>query len=191
MGGQPHRITDDDAADYQPNWSPDGRSLVFASDRGGSPGLWIVPVADGRATGPAVPILPPGVIGLAPAWSPDGHRIAFLGGHPETQGVWVASADGTTPPRQVMTTAGAKLIRWDREPGRLLLSAEDERERIALFSLSIEGGEAKLVEPRVDLGPLAAMGVFDVSSDARWLVYSYDEEEEGDIWVLETQTGTY
>ena len=36
-------------------WSPDGRHVLFASDRSGSVGLWAVPVSDAKATG--TPIL--------------------------------------------------------------------------------------------------------------------------------------
>jgi Tol biopolymer transport system component len=32
-------------------WAPDGRSVLFLSDRGGTPGAWLQPVADGRAVG--------------------------------------------------------------------------------------------------------------------------------------------
>lgn len=34
-------------------WSPDGMTMVFASDRTGSLAAWAVPVADGKAQGPA------------------------------------------------------------------------------------------------------------------------------------------
>jgi Tol biopolymer transport system component len=32
-------------------WSPDGNTVVFASDRAGSMGLWLVPIANGRSSG--------------------------------------------------------------------------------------------------------------------------------------------
>lgn len=35
-------------------WSPDGASLLFASNRGGSEGVWLLPVANGRRTGDPV-----------------------------------------------------------------------------------------------------------------------------------------
>jgi Tol biopolymer transport system component len=37
--------------DTMMGWSPDGKYLLFASDRGGTVGLWAVPVADGRPQG--------------------------------------------------------------------------------------------------------------------------------------------
>jgi Tol biopolymer transport system component len=37
----------------RPMWSPDGSHLVFVSDRTGSLSFWMVPVAEGKPTGPA------------------------------------------------------------------------------------------------------------------------------------------
>jgi Tol biopolymer transport system component len=42
------------ANDVVLGWSPDGRYILFSSDRTGSRGAWRVPVSDGRPTGPAV-----------------------------------------------------------------------------------------------------------------------------------------
>ena len=41
------------ANDAFPVWSPDGSHLIFLSDRSGANALWTVPIADGRANGPA------------------------------------------------------------------------------------------------------------------------------------------
>jgi Tol biopolymer transport system component len=41
------------ADDYAPVWAPDGKAVLFASNRSGSVGLWSVPVTDGRPAGPA------------------------------------------------------------------------------------------------------------------------------------------
>lgn len=39
------------ANDLLPIWAPDGRHILFVSDRTGTPGLWAVPVTNGRAAG--------------------------------------------------------------------------------------------------------------------------------------------
>lgn len=49
-GGRPIAVVHHPADDFRPIWTADGRSLLFASDRGGSTGLWIVPMREGRAT---------------------------------------------------------------------------------------------------------------------------------------------
>lgn len=46
-------------ADYtDPMWTPDGRGVVFLSDRSGSRDLWFVPVVDGRPQGEPVVLRP-------------------------------------------------------------------------------------------------------------------------------------
>jgi Tol biopolymer transport system component len=46
-------VTNDTPLDWNPVWSPDGRFLYFASDRGGTMGLWRVAIdeASGRVRG--------------------------------------------------------------------------------------------------------------------------------------------
>lgn len=43
-GGEPRRVTTDKASLFGLAWTPDGRQLVFSSDRGGMSRLWRVPV---------------------------------------------------------------------------------------------------------------------------------------------------
>ena len=46
-------------------WSPEGRQLLFSSDRGGTTGLWAVPIADGKAIGAPSLVRPD----IAASWS--------------------------------------------------------------------------------------------------------------------------
>jgi Tol biopolymer transport system component len=67
------QLTDDGFKDRSPFWSPDGRRLLFYSNRGGGYEAWIVS-ADG---GEPERVLPPGQGPVTvPVWSPDGARIA-------------------------------------------------------------------------------------------------------------------
>jgi Tol biopolymer transport system component len=52
-GGKPEKLETNPAHDVKPLWSSDGNSIFFMSNRGGSWGLWRVPVRNGRAAGTA------------------------------------------------------------------------------------------------------------------------------------------
>ena len=74
-GTQYRRLTDDTFRDRAPTWSPDGRQLVFYSDRSGSYELWRIR-PDGLA--PEQITAFGGGANFA-TWSPDGTRLAFSG----------------------------------------------------------------------------------------------------------------
>lgn len=79
-GGDPVQITDDAAFDWNPVWSPDGKFLYFASDRGGSMNLWRVPIEErtGRVTGPPEPLTTPSSYAQQVAFSRDGKRAVYV-----------------------------------------------------------------------------------------------------------------
>ena len=79
-GGDLVAVTDDDAFDWNPVWSPDGNYLYFSSDRSGSMNLWRVPIDEetGQTLGPLDQV----TIGFSgePAGvtiSSDGKRLAY------------------------------------------------------------------------------------------------------------------
>ncbi len=53
-GSSQGALTDDPANDLFPLWTPDGKAVVFGSDRGGTMDAWMVRVEDGRAAGEPV-----------------------------------------------------------------------------------------------------------------------------------------
>jgi Tol biopolymer transport system component len=72
-------VTKDPATDWNPFWSPDGRFLYFASDRGGSMNLWKVAIDEtsGQTLSEPEPVtLPAGWSGPL-SLSRDGKHIAF------------------------------------------------------------------------------------------------------------------
>jgi Tol biopolymer transport system component len=52
-GSRETEIVADSSRNVIMGWSPDGRDVLFASDRSGSFGLWAVPIEDGKAAGTA------------------------------------------------------------------------------------------------------------------------------------------
>jgi Tol biopolymer transport system component len=71
-GGRATRITEGMAYDAQPRWSPDGKQIVFVTDRDGSDDVWVVD-ADGKNARQITRT--DRAMFLSPEWTPDGKYI--------------------------------------------------------------------------------------------------------------------
>ena len=76
----PVEVTSDPAVDWNPVWSPDGRTLFFASERGGSMNLWRVAIdeASGRPRGEPQPVTTPSRMSGSISLSRDGRQLMFV-----------------------------------------------------------------------------------------------------------------
>jgi len=79
-GGQGVRITRDEHLNWNPVWSPDGNYLYFCSNRGGSTGIWRVPVKEstGETRGAPELVRTPAPYTGHLSFSRDGRRLAYV-----------------------------------------------------------------------------------------------------------------
>jgi len=90
-GSRRQQITRGAASSLNPEWAPNGRSLVFELDRGTTAGI-----AVGSANGSERRILTPKGFQGQPSFSPDGTWVAFERDPTRSSnGVWLIRADGT------------------------------------------------------------------------------------------------
>ena len=121
-GGKATALTHGMAFDAQPRYSPDGKKIVFVSDRSGGENLWLMG-ADGKDT----TALTTGNINqyISPVWSPDGKYIVTSrsGGTFGTaklymyhvdggKGVQLTSNPATAPTRKLLGAAFGKDPRY-------------------------------------------------------------------------------
>ena len=76
-GSDETRLTEDDANDFDPSWSPDGEKIAFASFRDGSNNQEIY-VMNADGTDQTRLTDNDDALDREPSWSPDGEKIAFV-----------------------------------------------------------------------------------------------------------------
>jgi TolB protein len=68
------QLTDGPGYDYQPDWSPDGKSVVYVSYQKDAMELWLLDLATGKTK----QLTSGGAVNVEPRWSPDGGKIAWV-----------------------------------------------------------------------------------------------------------------
>ncbi|MER7016302.1 hypothetical protein ABT324_33145 [Saccharopolyspora sp. NPDC000359] len=119
---EPEQVVADGNFNGAPAWSPDGRTLVFASDRNGQLDLWLHDLD----TGEQRQLTHLDGAERAPAFSPDGRTVAFLSGASQ----WHATTVCTV---EIATGVVRKVIGPLGEPGRPSFSADGTKLGLAGF----------------------------------------------------------
>ncbi len=77
--------------EIEASWSPDGRTVAFASNRSGDSDVYLIDVESGRVTR----LTDDPVHDADPAWSPDGSQIAFTSHRNDKPHICVMRGDGS------------------------------------------------------------------------------------------------
>jgi len=115
-GGDPVRVTDTPAVEWNPVWAPDGQYLYFVSDRSGAMGLWRVAIDErtGATRGAPEPLVTPSEQTMHVSFSADGRRAAYtalaITGHIYQVPFDPARAEPTGPPAAM--TVGSTVAQW-------------------------------------------------------------------------------
>jgi serine/threonine protein kinase len=128
--------------DRQPVYSPDGRWIVFSSDRSGNLDLWRISLVDGelqRLTDDPAEDWDPGL-------SADGTRLLFSSNRTGRFQIWMAEADGSSP-RQVTDVENAQNPTMTADGHWIVYTRQDAGdEKNGIWKVQPDGsGEARLV----------------------------------------------
>jgi Tol biopolymer transport system component/imidazolonepropionase-like amidohydrolase len=85
IGGKATALTKDQFSKVDPAWSPDGKTLAYSTDKGGSLDIWLRDLASGETR----QLTHSKDAAVSSAWSRDGKSIAFLS---QNGGLFVADA---------------------------------------------------------------------------------------------------
>lgn len=134
--GEFERLTDDTWDEKEPKWSPDGRSIVFSSDRAHPVVLTAVAVAGGfgnygiysldMETREITSVLNTSGADTQPTWSPDGRRLLFVSTRNGAQDAYLFDLRDSTFIQLTNMIGGVFSLSWSRENDRVVFSAFNE-----------------------------------------------------------------
>jgi Tol biopolymer transport system component len=193
--GEEHVLIQHPADDEVLGWAPDGRHVLFQSDRSGTPGAWLLPVTDGEPNGAPWLVKPD-------MWRTAGLRFADDGTYYYTVNtgrtdVYVASFDPAS--HSVIGAPTAITARSVEYAGRAIwspdgrhlayhVSSRDRPRRIVVRSM--ETGDTKEFG---GLGPGTSPFLGAWTADGRSLVVLAPIEAEGEdaAYQIDVQTGRW
>jgi Tol biopolymer transport system component/predicted Ser/Thr protein kinase len=164
-----------------PQYSPDGGKIAFASDRSGSPEIW---VCDSERQNPVQLTNFGRTITDTPRWSPDGRYIAFDSRAEGSSDIYVISVDGGSP-RRLTTEPSADITPVWSKDGRWIYFGSDRSGDFQLWKVPSEGGQAVQVTKQ---GGYATF----VSPDDKYIYYTKQgpsQLSEPGIWRVPVDGG--
>ncbi|WP_329763215.1 winged helix-turn-helix domain-containing protein [Stenotrophomonas geniculata] len=138
-GSPPQRLFASSGRDGQPMAAPDGRQLVFTSDRSGSFALWWADMERPDSLRPIEGLRPEAR--QAPDWSADSRRLLVVGRdeHGRTVVYEIAPRDERVQPLPVPSEQPLQAL-YGARPDQLLVVERDEQQqtRLSLFDRSVQ-----------------------------------------------------
>jgi len=123
----------------RPDFSPDGKRIVYASYLGQTwHQLWVMPAAGGDA----FPISYGEFDDTNPRWSPDGTKIAFISNRDGNTSLWIQ-----TIPGGAQTEVVARNRKYLKPMGRLALRVIDSRGKPVAARVFVTGADGRAYAP--------------------------------------------
>ncbi|HET7453642.1 MAG TPA: protein kinase, partial [Thermoanaerobaculia bacterium] len=159
VAAPPRIVTDGSSIDRQPTYSPDGKRILFSSNRSGNLDLWTLETA----TGALRQVTDDGAQDWDPAFTVDGRHILWdsdRSGHLE---VWMANDDGSGA-RQITQDGVDAENPTETADGKWIVYWSGSPEKRGIWKIRPDGnGAVRLVE-------CDAVGT-DVSPDGKYVLY--------------------
>ncbi|MBS1810482.1 MAG: PD40 domain-containing protein [Acidobacteria bacterium] len=179
-GDSNHQLTSiiaSTASEISPRYSPDGRRIVFESNRSGTNEIW---VCDKDGGNPVRITSFRGPLAGSPSWSPDGKQIVFDCRPDSNADIYVVSSEGGTPRRLTNDLAEDIVPSWSRD-GRSIYFSSKRSGSLQIWKMDVNGTNAVQITKNGGFDPIE-------SPDGQWLYFTQDRGSS-QIWRMPVAGG--
>jgi TolB protein len=169
-------VTHDDFDNLNPTWSPDGRTVVYVSNRSGAWNLWSIDIDGGDPR----PLTAGAEEDRFPAFSPDGQRVAFASRRSGNWDVWVINRDGTGLSQLTTHRMDDLAPAWNRDSTRIAFDSYRDFE-YSIYVMDADGSRQR----KLTTGGNGDWGAAFAPS-GNTIVFASTRTGHGDIYAIDT-----
>jgi eukaryotic-like serine/threonine-protein kinase len=171
--GPPAKFVSSTLQDHTAEFSPNGKKVVFSSNRSGNDEIWVCD-SDGTSAIQVTSLGGPSC--GTPRWSPDGEKIVFDSSSDGQWDIYVVAASGGKPRRLTSQPSFEAIASWSRD-GKWIYFCSDRSGTYQIWKMPAQGGEVAQLTYK---GGFAAFE----SLDGKSIYYTKSDEGKEGLWRM-------
>lgn len=173
-GSAPINLSNNQAGDESPVWSPDGQKIAFVSNREGVYQVYVMN-ADGSNQ---IQLTNGQAENALPSWSPDGKKIAFQSVQDGNWNIYVMNADGSDPTRLTNLESTDGNPAWSPDGNKIAFTS-DRDGNWGIYTMNADGSDPIPLTNNVwrDSTP-------DWSPDGKKIIFTSNRDGNYEIYVM-------